>query len=63
VRCPVLAIQGEDDEYGTMRQVDLIAQAAPDVEILKLARCGHSPHRDRPEDVLAAVTRFVARVG
>jgi pimeloyl-ACP methyl ester carboxylesterase len=62
VSCPVLAIQGEDDEYGTMDQVDRIARAAPDVELVKLAACGHSPHRDRPADVLAAVGRFVARV-
>jgi pimeloyl-ACP methyl ester carboxylesterase len=59
VTCPVLAIQGEDDEYGTMEQVDRIARGAPDVELLKLARCGHSPHRDRPDDVLAAIEAFV----
>jgi pimeloyl-ACP methyl ester carboxylesterase len=59
--CPVLAIQGEADEYGTMEQIDRIAGAAPDVELLKLPGAGHSPHRDRPREVLAAVTRFAAR--
>lgn len=63
VACPVLAVQGEDDEYGTMEQVDRIARAAADVELLKLPGCGHFPHRDRPADVLAAITRFVKRVG
>lgn len=62
VACPVLAIQGADDEYGTMDQVDRIVRGARDVELLKLAGCGHSPHRDRPQAVLEAVTRFVARI-
>lgn len=57
--CPVLAIQGEHDEYGTMEQIGRIARAAPDVELLKLAHCGHSPHRDQPEAVLEAITRFL----
>ena len=61
VTCPVLAIQGEDDEYGTMAQIDLIAQAVPNIETLKLARCGHSIHRDQPQAVLSAVTRWMDR--
>jgi pimeloyl-ACP methyl ester carboxylesterase len=61
--CPVLAVQGEDDEYGTMEQVDRIARVAADVELLKLLGCGHSPHRDRPAEVLEAITRFLNRVG
>jgi pimeloyl-ACP methyl ester carboxylesterase len=63
IRVPVLAIQGEDDEYGTMDQIERIARLAPDVELLKLADCRHSPHRDQPEAVLEAVARFVRRVG
>jgi len=59
VRVPVLAIQGEDDEYGTMRQIDGIAEHAPDVRLLKLARCGHSPQRDAPQAVMEAVTGFL----
>ncbi|HEV7500043.1 MAG TPA: alpha/beta hydrolase, partial [Vicinamibacteria bacterium] len=60
IKCPVLAIQGEEDEYGTMEQVERIGRAIPDAQILKLARCGHSPHRDRAEDVLEAIRGFVA---
>jgi pimeloyl-ACP methyl ester carboxylesterase len=63
VRCPILAIQGEDDEYGTMAQVERIAALAPDVDVVRLADCRHSPHRDQPEAVLEAVVRFVDRVG
>lgn len=59
ITCPVLAIQGEDDEYGTMEQIERIDRAIPRVELLKLANCGHSPHRDQPEAVIEAVTRFV----
>jgi pimeloyl-ACP methyl ester carboxylesterase len=60
VRCPVLAIQGEDDEYGTLAQVDAIArQAGGRCELLKLAACGHSPHRDQPERALEAIAGFV----
>jgi len=55
IACPVLAIQGVDDEYGTMAQIDGIAAAAPRVALLKLEACGHSPHRDQPEQVTQAV--------
>lgn len=60
---PVLAIQGKDDEYGTMEQVHRITRAVADAEVLALEDCRHSPHRDQPEAVLAAITRFVDRVG
>lgn len=61
IRCPVLAIQGAEDEYGTMAQVEAIArQVAGPCEIVRLDACGHSPHRDRPGETLAAIARFVA---
>jgi pimeloyl-ACP methyl ester carboxylesterase len=63
IECPVLAIQGEDDEYGTMDQLARIARGARDVELLRLDACRHSPHRDQPDALLAAITRFVERVG
>jgi pimeloyl-ACP methyl ester carboxylesterase len=60
IRCPVLAIQGEADEYGTMAQLDAIArQVGGPCELLKLPDCGHSPHKDQPEQVLQALARFV----
>ncbi|WP_428263646.1 alpha/beta fold hydrolase [Haliangium sp.] len=62
VRCPVLVIQGRDDEYGTMRQVEAIrAQCEGSVEVVALDRCGHSPQRDRPEASIAAIVGFVSR--
>ena len=61
IRCPVLAIQGVNDEYGTMRQIDRIAELAPQAELLKFPDCGHSPHRDQPEKVIEAATRWIQR--
>jgi pimeloyl-ACP methyl ester carboxylesterase len=62
IMCPILAIQGEDDEYGTMQQIDLIARFASDVDLLKLTDCRHSPHLDQPEAVIEAAIRFVDRI-
>jgi len=63
IRCPMLAIQGFDDEYGTMAQVDAIArQTGGPVELLRLADCRHSPHRDQPEVVIEAISRFIDRL-
>ena len=62
--CPLMALQGIDDEYGSMAQLEAIAaQAGGPVELVKLAACKHSPHRDQPEATLAAITRFVASLG
>ena len=60
--CPVLAIQGEDDEYGTMDQIERIARLAPDVDLVKLSDCRHSPHRDQPDAVIDAIVRFIDRL-
>lgn len=62
ITCPVLAIQGEDDEYGTSEQLERIASQVADVELLHLEDCRHSPHRDQPQAVLDAITGFVDRV-
>jgi pimeloyl-ACP methyl ester carboxylesterase len=58
----VLAVQGYDDEYGTMAQVEAVAtQVRGPCEVVRLEACGHSPHRDQPERTLEAIVRFVAR--
>lgn len=59
ITCPVLAIQGHRDEYATMWQIDGIAAAAPQTQLLKLDT-GHTPHRDAPERVTRAITDFMA---
>jgi pimeloyl-ACP methyl ester carboxylesterase len=62
-RVPVLAIQGHGDQYGTMAQIDVIEERsyAP-VELLKLDDCGHAPQLEQSEQVLAAISDFVARL-
>lgn len=62
ITCPLLAIQGEDDEYGTTRQLDAIVAGTADADLLLLSDCRHSPHKDQPEAVLKAVSEFLDRL-
>jgi pimeloyl-ACP methyl ester carboxylesterase len=62
ISCPVLCIQGEDDEYGTVAQVKAIQARVPGTEIVMLPNCKHSPHRDQQEATLVKMAEFVARV-
>jgi len=62
ITCPILAIQGEEDEYGTLEQIERIARGARDVDLLVLSDCRHSPHRDQPEAVVTAATHFIDRL-
>lgn len=58
---PTLLIQGEDDEYGTLAQLDAIEAVAPLKPVrLVLARCGHAPWRDREADMMTAIQGFAA---
>ena len=59
ITCPVLAVQGVDDEYGTLEQVHGIARRVPQAQVLVLAQCGHSPHRDQPERLIGATASFI----
>ena len=59
---PVLIVQGRDDEYGTVKQVEAIEAGAKDVRSVLLDQCGHSPHRDQPEKTLQAMAEFVKAV-
>ena len=59
IQCPLLAIQGVDDEYGTMAQIDGIKRAVPQAQLIKIENCGHSPHRDQPQTVIDAVKKFM----
>ena len=63
IRCPVLAVQGVDDEYGTMAQIETVAaRVAGPCELVKIEACGHRLHRDQHDLTLAAIERFVARI-
>jgi len=61
IRCPVLAIQGRDDEYATMEQVHGIARHVQGARVLELDACGHSPQRDQPDAVIEAARAFMDR--
>jgi pimeloyl-ACP methyl ester carboxylesterase len=57
---PLLLIQGEDDEYGTLAQLDRIeARVKAPTRRLALPQCGHSPHRDQEAAVVDAVVAFL----
>lgn len=65
IRAPILAILGKEDEYATPDQVEAIreeARAAASFDFLHLDRCGHAPHRDRPEEVVHAVKQLLGRL-
>jgi pimeloyl-ACP methyl ester carboxylesterase len=59
ITCPVLAIQGHDDEYGSMVQIENIAEQVVQTQLLRLDDCGHSPHRDQPQAVIDTVARWL----
>jgi pimeloyl-ACP methyl ester carboxylesterase len=61
IACPLLAVQGVNDEYGTLEQVRGIARHVPQTELLELADCGHSPHRDQPGVLIAAACEFIGK--
>jgi len=63
LRIPVLAIQGRDDEYGTLAQIEEIENriySPVDVEIFD--DCGHGPHLDQIEKTLATIEDFTSRL-
>jgi pimeloyl-ACP methyl ester carboxylesterase len=59
IACPLLAVQGLDDEYGTLEQIRGIARRVPGTRLLELPECGHSPQRDQPERLIVAATEFM----
>jgi pimeloyl-ACP methyl ester carboxylesterase len=60
IHCPVLALQGVDDEYGSPDQIRAITEGVSGpVEGLLLTGCAHVPHFQAPEPALAAMTRFI----
>jgi pimeloyl-ACP methyl ester carboxylesterase len=59
ITCPILAIQGVDDEYASLRQIEVIADRVPGTRLLALPNCGHSPHRDQQAAVLTALAEFI----
>lgn len=58
ISCPVLAVQGINDEYGTLAQIRNIQHHLPHTQLLEIDNCGHSPHRDQPQALTEACVQF-----
>ena len=64
IRCPVLAMQGVDDDFGTERQLQAIRSGVSGpCRTRLLPACGHTPHREARDEVLAEMTDFIAELG
>lgn len=62
IRVPALVVQGTADEYGTWAQVKAIERGlSASVETVALDGCGHAPHAERPDDVIATAAPFIRR--
>jgi pimeloyl-ACP methyl ester carboxylesterase len=63
IRVPILIVQGEDDQYGTVRQIEVAeAECYCPVEVALLPGAKHAPQREAPEATLKAIAEFVERV-
>lgn len=61
IACPLLAVQGVNDAYGTLEQVRGIARRVAQTRLLVLPECGHSPHREQPEALTREAAAFIHR--
>jgi pimeloyl-ACP methyl ester carboxylesterase len=62
ITAPLLLVQGVDDEYGSLEQLAAIRHEVPQANRIELASCGHSPHRDQPDQLLADVRAFLGDI-
>ncbi|WP_260293147.1 alpha/beta fold hydrolase [Sedimenticola hydrogenitrophicus] len=62
IEVPLLAVMGEDDQYGTLAQIHTLAERLPQwTELAILKDCGHSPHLEQPERTLELVCDFLEK--
>jgi pimeloyl-ACP methyl ester carboxylesterase len=63
IKCPVLVIQGEDDEFGSQKQVDGIIENVNGISRqVIISETGHNPHQEKPDLVLPLITEFIEMV-
>lgn len=63
IRVPVLAIQGEDDQYGTRAQIAALeSQLYSPIDVEMIENCGHAPHSEQPERTLTVIADYIARL-
>ncbi|MCE3261416.1 MAG: alpha/beta hydrolase [Pseudoduganella sp.] len=60
IDCPLLAMQGSDDQYGSIAQLESIARGTPGAHQLLLPGCGHNPHIEQPDATVQAMAAFIA---
>jgi pimeloyl-ACP methyl ester carboxylesterase len=59
IACPLLAIQGREDEYATLEQIEGIRRHLPHAELRVIEACGHFPHLTRADETIAAIAAFI----
>jgi pimeloyl-ACP methyl ester carboxylesterase len=63
IRVPVAILQGEGDQYGTIRQIEIAKEECYcPVDVTMIPGAGHSPHREVPELTLATISEFARRI-
>lgn len=60
ITAPLLLVQGDKDEYGSLQQLQWVQDAAPQARQVVIENCGHAPHRDQPDILTASMLPFLA---
>lgn len=60
IKCPVLSIQGDNDQYGTKLQLDVLHKYCSEkVETCLIKNCGHIPHLEQQDIVIEKTKQFI----
>jgi pimeloyl-ACP methyl ester carboxylesterase len=62
ITCPLLAIQGRQDQYGTLEQIEAVRRQVAHAQIEVLEACQHMPHLEQPEATLSVIARFMHKI-
>jgi len=62
IACPILAIQGREDEYATLEQIEGVKRYAPHTELVVVENCGHFPHLSYGDMVIEHIAAFIEKV-
>jgi pimeloyl-ACP methyl ester carboxylesterase len=59
IQCPMLLIQGKNDEYGTLKQINSIHALAKQYCEIKVLEAGHFPHNEKEEECIVSISKFI----
>jgi pimeloyl-ACP methyl ester carboxylesterase len=63
IRVPMLILQGEDDQYGTIRQIEIAQEECYcPLDVTMIPKAGHSPHREAPDVTLTTISEFAKHI-